>query len=181
MAGLDVSSVAHPTRHKLLQHLAISIKFSSYIQLDLPKGGEWNHDLSNEDQTADWGIIDSIGSFRDYIALKTLEISLPVLLGWYVNRARPLAEVLPSSLEELCFRADLSHWPLFKWGVQAVKDLIEAYAMSGNRGRLRVLKYTLLAEDIDDNEDVLSDLRGICTGIGTCFEVLRLDSPDEEY
>jgi hypothetical protein len=178
------SSVAHAPRIILLQHLAISVKFFSTAPLDISDGPlrEIGPSLDgNGDRTLNWGIKDSIGSLRDYSALKTLEIPLPVLLGWYFNRARPLAELLPSSLEELCFRADMSHWDLFKWDVSAVKDLIETYAISGNRGRLRVIKYTLLVKDHEKHGDLLNSMRRVCSGAGIRFEVLRLDKPEEDY
>jgi len=158
-----------------VEHLAISIRFVSSTALGISNGGASECGRgANGDWTVLWGIKGSIGSLKNLTALKSLEIPLPLLLDWYVNQAKPLAELLSDSLVELRFRADLSHWGLFKWDVLAVLDLIDCYATCGKRGSLRIIQYMLLEEGITDNEAVLERMRETCSGVGIRFETMRI-------
>jgi hypothetical protein len=112
-----------PPRSQLLEHLAISINFWGQ---KISRGGgafECRRD-GDMDRKARLGIKGSLGSLRNFTALKSLEIPLPILLGWHVYRARPLAELLPDSLTELCFNADMSDWGRYKWMSKLYRRLL---------------------------------------------------------
>ncbi|KAF2135575.1 uncharacterized protein K452DRAFT_363086 [Aplosporella prunicola CBS 121167] len=48
----------------------------------------------------------SCGDMRSFPVLRSLSISMVMLLGWYPNRLPRLADVLPRSLEKLCIEDD---------------------------------------------------------------------------
>lgn len=163
-------------RCQILEGLTITTGFVSDEAIEISNGGGFEDGLHPEiDGPVSWGIKGSLGSLKEFKVLKTLEVPLPVLLGWHVHRAIRLTDHLPDSLVELTFRADLSDWGLFEWEVEAVKDLIEAYAGGENRGSLKVLKYLLLDEDIRDNEGVLIEIHDILARVGIRFEVMKAD------
>ncbi|KAF4310466.1 F-box domain cyclin-like protein [Botryosphaeria dothidea] len=58
-----------------------------------------------------WGIRSSIGHpLKAFKKLRKLEISLPVLLGWYARSTTSLNGVLPDSLEELFITQETAYW-----------------------------------------------------------------------
>jgi hypothetical protein len=175
----DDTQIYQPRRSQLLEHLAISIQF-------------WGHNISSgggafecgrngdTDRKARLGITGSFGSFRHFTALKTLEVPLPMLLGWHVYRARPLLELLPDSLTELCFGADMSDWGLFKWDVEAVTTLVETFLLTRFGKGLKVLKYMLYEDSIRSNWDRLEELRESCQNSGVLFQVIRANEAGSE-
>jgi len=179
IAGSRIDHNAQPPRSKVLEHLSISVQFWSTTAQNISTGGgafECGRD-GDMDWKARLGIKGSLGSLRHFTALKALEISLPMLLGWQVYRARPLVELLPDSLTELCFRADMSNWELFKWDVDSVAALVETYLLGPSRRGLRVFKYMLSEDSIRSNWDRLEELRHTCQNNGISCQVIQAGDP----
>lgn len=62
-----------------------------------------------------WGIRGSLGSLRHFNRLTRLSVSLPVLLGWYVQGSPRLADVLPGSLRSLTVTNEMFFWWHYEW------------------------------------------------------------------
>ncbi|KAE9567614.1 hypothetical protein CGMCC3_g16277 [Colletotrichum fructicola] len=62
-----------------------------------------------------WGIRGSIGSLEDFTSLTHLTISLPVLLGWKMQGAADIIDVLPESLEVLTITNEMASWWKYEW------------------------------------------------------------------
>lgn len=171
--SLEGSQLFQTPRRKLLESLVITTKFGTFDE---------DIDLSLEDTALSyWGIKGSLESLKEFEVLKTLEVSLPVLLGWRVRHLSSLADCLPDSLVELTFRADMSYWKLYEWDVEAVRDLVEEFAGGGNRGNIKFLKYMLLEEHagIDLYEGLLKDMHQTLAKVGIEFEVVEVSNPQD--
>ncbi|KAG8169620.1 hypothetical protein KVR01_000365 [Diaporthe batatas] len=69
-------------------------------------------DCGNEGR---WGIRGSLGSLGEFGLLTRLAVSLPVLLGWYVQGSPRLADVLPAGLRFLTITNEMYFWWHYEW------------------------------------------------------------------
>jgi hypothetical protein len=178
-ASSDSSSLLriHQKRAKSLRKLSISVSFLSGDKMHVSEVGGGLQDDAN--LSAPFGISGSIGSLRCLAALKTLEIPLPLLLGWYPEESRLLSDILPNSLSELCFAGDLSHWELYNWDVRAVKAIVEDYVAT-HGVRIKVIVYRLLQKDIQGEAILLEELGEVCRLAGVRLDVTELEEPKVE-
>lgn len=179
----------HPPRSKALEHLSISITFydsdpNNYeiSRSSLKLGGAYECGrFGNIDAPVEFGIKGSFGSMKNFTSLKILEISPPVLLGWHVAGALPLAEILPNSLSKLTLLNEMSHWVSFQWHFETLNTQLRAFVESKDRGRFRVIEYHIF-EDVFTRWKVdISELRKLCKTVDIRFETVSRERGDEEY
>jgi len=177
------------SRRKLLEHLSISITFYSsnsdhagFSPSIFKLGGAYEHgDFENEDHSVEFGIKGSFGSMKHFTSLKTLEISPPVLLGWHVKLARPLAEVLPHSLIKLTLLNEMSYWKYYHWSFENLSSLVQAFVKNQNRGSLQVIEYHLFEDVFRRWKTQISELKELCSTVGVLFEHVLETRGDDEY
>jgi hypothetical protein len=166
-------SVTTDTSHRSrLENLAISIKFFITTAVDLGSGGAWEDGRNgNDGWVRNWGIRGSIGSFRSFPNLKTLEISPELLFGWHTNGARPLRELIPDSLQKLTLRCDLADWQEYEWNVVSISAAFVEYLEDDEPKALSDVVLCWMDLDYDDyyNECLVlkekCQLRGIHMGV----------------
>jgi hypothetical protein len=83
-----------------------------------------------EDATIDWNSRrdegEGLGSLVPLSHLTKLEISLPLLLNWTADSDLSLKDVLPSGLEELCFRDDCVGWSM-EWNEERTVEEVQRW------------------------------------------------------
>ncbi len=154
------AQIGHQSRKRHLEHLTISVDFYDEGAGFPELGGPFGVPGLNPYR---WGLKGSIGdSFKDFTALKTLEIDLPVLLGWYPDRAKSLAEVLPSSLEELRIQTNFDDWDSCLWRLPVIINLIKGYLGGGVTGNLRNIIYFSDSYSNLLYKEILDDCKKLC-------------------
>lgn len=128
----------------------------------------------------DWGVRGSIGSLKDFTVLKTLGIFLSILLGWFNQGSRSLVGILPSSLTQLYFRADILDLVLFQSHDAAVKEPVECFVGSESRGNLQVIRYELLGEHFLRDSSLLKEVGDVNCEAGISFRVIHGRTLDDE-
>lgn len=74
-------------RRNFLENLAIMTRFMSERAIEVSNGSGFEDGLHPYiDGPVNWGIKGSLGSLKELKVLRTLEVALPVLLGWHVHR-----------------------------------------------------------------------------------------------
>jgi hypothetical protein len=90
---------------RTLKHLSIALDFHYWEDY---KDDDW-------DPRNSWAIRGRLGDISFLEKLESLEVPLPILLGWDPADARALQEVLPKSLLQLGLRDDLVDWFEYHW------------------------------------------------------------------
>lgn len=94
-------------------------------------------DVGREDGAQDDG--DDETGLASMRGLRVLNVAVAVLLGWWPNGAAAregLARVLPSGLQELWLREDMSWWQDYAWHAVHVVRAVEALLESGRAREL---------------------------------------------
>ena len=119
---LDCEILGKALEHtRLIEHLAISIKFFTSSALEVDWGGAY-------EEGEEWGIRGNIGSLTHMKHLKSLEIPIVVLLGWVVSEfTSKLADVLPRNLDHLLLRNDLNYFQKYEWNQEACLGVLSEY------------------------------------------------------
>lgn len=109
-------------------------------------------DAADPGEQGDQIIRGALGSLKHLHRLQSLEISLTVLLGWYAESAKGLANVLPASLQAVTFRDDCIGSDGFEWWDETSMDTFTAFLTSDWRSFTPLLKSfnVRLSEDWED-------------------------------
>ncbi len=147
---------------RLIEHLAISIKFFTSSALEVDGGGAY-------EKGEHWGVRGCVGSLTDLAHLKSLEIPTVVLLGWIASTSAPqLADVLPSSLRQLLLRNDLNFFYKYEWNQQACLARLSEYLseVKTHAASLDVITVRLKDCAPEDrwDEDAKRELELLCAG-----------------
>ncbi|KAF5856316.1 hypothetical protein ETB97_007524 [Aspergillus alliaceus] len=128
-----------------------------------------------------WGgeedhICDSFrGILHSFPHLVSAEISLSVLLGWYVEGAPDLGPLLPKSLRRLCLREDLRIFYDFEWEQEEVKKLLHAFLPTwrDHTPELQSITWRLLNQNYMEGwEEFQDELRKDCADAGLTLELV---------
>ena len=104
-------SLAHVM--ETLERLVLSVKFSS-LQSDVALGGFQ-------------GINHKVQSLQHFKKLKECMIPFIMLLGWDYDAKITISDLLPSTLENICFTDDLDELGACEWTDEGFLQLIESY------------------------------------------------------
>lgn len=116
--------------------------------------------------------------------LRVLNVAMPVLLGWWPNgtaREGLLARVLPSGLQELWLREDMSWWQDYAWHAVHVVRAIEALLESGRaRELVRIVIVMRGAKGGQGwwSEESMELLKDFCAAKGMVVEFRERDAVD---
>ncbi|GKT61598.1 F-box domain protein [Colletotrichum tofieldiae] len=75
----------------------------------------WTSTAIDCGEAGPWGILNSLGSLKDFKQLTRLAISLPVLLGWQTKGSAKLIDVLPENIQSLTVTNEMYFWWRYQW------------------------------------------------------------------
>lgn len=150
-----------------LENLAISIKFFVTNTGQQGTGGAWEDGRDgNGGWVHSWGIRGSLGGFKAFSYLKTLEIAPVLLFGWHTNGLRPLRDLIPDSLQKLTLRCDLGDWQDYEWDVGQLSIVFFDYLDGGKQRELKDVVLKWMEYDFVDYHDECLALQERCRQAG---------------
>ncbi len=125
-----------------------------------------------------WGIKKNLGSLQGFEQLQSLEVSIALLLGWDLESAPQLTDVLPSSIRRVCLRDDLGDFLEYGWNEQAILDQIGKLVVNRRQRTpdLELIKLHQAALHGVWGQEGWEELKSICERAGIDGEIWSWDN-----